>query len=165
MLLTSGAVACLNEGAELDRGDVNAVYEGRHCECGQVVYSYDLSARKGMISFEFQPVLKVLSIDWQGTQIPNRPEVRWMVTDGTESMLMMAPSRTREVAKVFFSKNGPYHAKKLKAGMVFKLLDYTTSRVRSKRGEGMENVVFVEKIRAEPKQKKQTRKETDSDSH
>jgi hypothetical protein len=154
MILTEGAVFCLNRGAETQRIDVNAVFEGRQCECGQVTYSYDLEARKGMISFEFQPVLKVISLDWQGTQIPNQPLVRWMVSDGKESMLMMATSRNREVRSRFFAPNGPYRKKKLREGRVFKLLDYTTGQIPSTTGEGMVNVIYVEKVRCEPEPKK-----------
>jgi hypothetical protein len=76
------------------------------------------------------------------------------------SQMMMPPSRTREVSNTFFAPKGPYRSNKLRVGMVFKLLDYTTSQVNSTDGEGMVNVIRVEKIRSEPKPKKKRRAES-----
>jgi hypothetical protein len=143
--LTRGAVTALKRGACMQNDDVNAVMEdGKQKLAVQVVMSDDEERRKGWLTSEFRPILRVKQYIWGGVPLGNLPKVEWIVTDG-ENEMRMKPNyfrNCRKMARGFFHKKGAFMKKKLMRNCRFQLVDYVTGMSDVK-----EPTIYVEKIK------------------
>ena len=122
--------------------EVTAVAEsGMVFKAGQVVSGGDIEKRKKMDIQELNPILKVVSVEWQGMK-DGFPNIRFVVTDGV-SEAVMRPSKRRgyKQLRAFFSKRGYYRRGMLNKGRVFQLIDYTTKLVEE------EATIMVERVK------------------
>ena len=168
MKITKGAIKALKLGAGKGDEDINAVAEdGKEFMAGQVCCEDDEQLREIMDLEEYQPVLRVTSMDWLGNW-GCVPTIRWHVTDRDEEddedgeeeaqeMVMFISHRSFKIAKSFFKKWGDSKKGKLGVGARFVLVDYTTVfEPKNKFHDKDEAVIMVERIRCEPKPKKQS---------
>lgn len=165
MKLTTGAIKALGLGAKKGNEDINAVLEdGAELMAGQVCCEDDQELREMMDLDEYQPVLRVTRVDWLGFW-GCVPTIRWYVTDREEDdddkepeeMVMLISHRSFKIARSFFKKWGDPKKGKLGVGARFMLVDYTTVfESKGKFHDKDEPVLMVERVRCEPKPRRQT---------
>ena len=166
MELTEGAVEALEKGARVGGENVNAI--GIDDETGEEVrfVAGQIEAEKHgvprkWVNPEFQPVLEVKRIEWFGRNLCSYPMIKFWCTDAgdrDEICVMASPRKGHVFARQIFSKRGIYKQGKLGVGRRFQLLDFTTIVVPKDRVHcGEKAVVHIEKIKCEPKPKRQTK--------
>jgi hypothetical protein len=150
MIITPGSVSMLTAGAQCGSLDVNAVREdGKQFFSGLLQCEDDANLRKRLDIDEYQPVVQIFSRTWHGSY-GRFPNIKFVVTDGTDKMSMRVSYRCSEFAKRFFSKTGPFHSGRLNVGKKIKLIDYTCDLHHEKGGISCPTI-YVENLRAEPK--------------
>ena len=88
MILTPYSISMLTASANVADMDMTAVREdGKHFFAGLLQCEDDAKLRKRMSIDEFQPILQAVSRTWLGSY-GNFPNIKFIVTDGTEEMTM-----------------------------------------------------------------------------
>ena len=150
MIVTPGSISMLTAGARVADGDVTAVREdGKHFFAALVQCEDDAKLRKRMAIEEFQPIVQIVSRTWHGSN-GRFPNIKFVITDGSEEMTMRVSHRRIEFAVLFFAKKGPYHSVRLNVGKKIRLLDYTCD-VEHEKGGSSSPIIFIEKVRSEPR--------------
>jgi hypothetical protein len=151
MQLTEGAVSMLVDGAYSESQDLDTLSpSSKEFYSGLVQCEDDKDLRKFMDLDEFSPILQVQEITWLGTWC-QFPTMQPVVTDGKDSITMMAGHHLPSIWKSLFRKFAPFYSGKLNIGKRFKLIDYTTGLSPRKVGTMPEPTIFLELLRAEPK--------------
>ena len=153
MELFPGAIAKLIAGAHVADLDVTSVDpDGKQYFAALRQCDDDPKLRKQLVIDEFQPVVEIVSRTWHGNY-GKFPNIRFLVTDGSQEMTMRVSYRRSEFPVLFFSKNGPFNCGRLNRGKRIKLIDYTCSLAHEKGGTSCATI-YIEKLRAEPRKSK-----------
>ena len=154
MLVTTHAVEYLTGGSRVANQDINAVSaDGVEFDAGQICTEDNDDMRKLLQLNEYQPILEISELTWNGTFF-KYPNLTIMVTDGVSQMMLRPSFRRPQFAKRFYGKRSPLYTGRMNVGRKIKLLDYSTSIWMDQKG--FEHpCIYIEKIRIEPKGKKQ----------
>jgi hypothetical protein len=150
MIVTSNAIEYLIRGSEVANEDINAI--NADCvefDAGQICTEDDNDMRQLLQLNEYQPILKISELTWNGTY-SKYPNLTIMVTDGITQMMLRPSFRKAQFPKTFYGKKSPLYTGRMNVGRRLKLLDYTTSIWVDKKVIG-HPCIFIEKMRAEPK--------------
>jgi hypothetical protein len=153
MNISLGVVAKLIAGAHVADLDVTSIdQDGKQYYAAMRQCEDDPHLRKTLDIDEFQPVVEIVSRTWHGSY-GKFPNIRFLVSDGSQEMTMRVSYRRSEFPVLFFSKNGPFNCGRLNKGKRIKLIDYTCSLAHEKGGTTCPTI-FLEKLRAEPRKSK-----------